>query len=54
MTRPSLQQKNINANFIACELTFKRVDTFGVLLRNEFDFWKVHGIMNTSLLLQSK
>ena len=23
-------------------------------LRNEFDFWKVHGIMNTSGLLQSK
>ena len=23
-------------------------------LRNEFDFWKVHGIMNTSDLLQSK
>ena len=22
-------------------------------LRNEFDFWKVHGIMNTSGLLQS-
>ena len=25
-----------------------------VNLRNEFDFWKVHGIMNTSGLLQSK
>ena len=24
------------------------------LLRNEFDFWNVHGIMNTSGLLQSK
>ena len=23
-------------------------------LRNEFDFWNVHGIMNTSGLLQSK
>ena len=23
-------------------------------LRNELDFWKVHGIMNTSGLLQSK
>ena len=23
-------------------------------LRNEFDFWKVHGNMNTSGLLQSK
>ena len=23
-------------------------------LRNEFDFWSVHGIMNTSGLLQSK
>ena len=23
-------------------------------LRNEFDFWMVHGIMNTSGLLQSK
>ena len=23
-------------------------------LKNEFDFWKVHGIMNTSGLLQSK
>ena len=23
-------------------------------LRNEFNFWKVHGIMNTSGLLQSK
>ena len=23
-------------------------------LRNEFDFWKVHGILNTSGLLQSK
>ena len=28
---------------------FKQVD-----LRNEFDFWKVHRIMNTSSLLQSK
>ena len=25
-----------------------------VYLRNEFDFWKVHGIMNTAGLLQSK
>ena len=25
-----------------------------VHLRNEFDFWKVHEIMNTSGLLQSK
>ena len=24
------------------------------ILRNEFDFWNVHGIMNTSGLLQSK
>ena len=24
------------------------------LLRNEFDFWNVHGIMNTSVLLKSK
>ena len=24
------------------------------LLRNEFDFWNVHGIMNTSGLLQSE
>ena len=23
-------------------------------LRNEFNFWKVHGIMNTSGLVQSK
>ena len=23
-------------------------------LRSEFEFWKVHGIMNTSGLLQSK
>ena len=25
-----------------------------VQLRNEFDFWNVHGIMNTSDLLKSK
>ena len=25
-----------------------------VYLRNEFDFWKFHGIMNISRLLQSK
>ena len=25
-----------------------------VLLRNEFNFWNVHGIMNTSGLLQSR
>ena len=25
-----------------------------VVLRNECNFWKVHGIMNTSGLLQSK
>ena len=25
-----------------------------VHLRNEFNFWKVHGIMNTSGLVQSK
>ena len=25
----------------------------GILLRNEFDFWNVHGIMNTSGHLQS-
>ena len=25
-----------------------------VYLRNKFDFWSVHGIMNTSGLLQSK
>ena len=25
-----------------------------IYLRIEFDFWKVHGIMNTSGLLQSK
>ena len=30
------------------------IDTLKVYLRNEFDFWKVHGIMNTSDLLQSK
>ena len=23
-------------------------------LRNEFDFWKIHGILNTSGLVQSK
>ena len=27
--------------------------SFPLYLRNEFDFWKVHGIMNTSGLLQS-
>ena len=26
----------------------------GYYFRNEFDFWKVHGIMNSSGLLQSK
>ena len=30
-TRSNLQQKNINTNFIACELSVKRVDTFGVV-----------------------
>ena len=25
-----------------------------IYLRNEFEFWNVHGIMNTSGLLQSK
>ena len=35
MTRSSLQQKNINANFIACELSVKRIDTLGVVF---FDF----------------
>ena len=31
---------------------FKRTTT--IQLRNEFTFWKVHGIMNTSGLVQSK
>ena len=33
-----------------CLLVHKRY----VHLRNEFNFWNVHGIMNTSDLLQSK
>ena len=33
---------------------FKSHFIFQMHLRNEFDFWKVHGIMNTSGLLQSK
>ena len=38
-----------------CELTDKEsYNIVGVYLRNEFDFWKVHGIMITSGLLQSK
>ena len=32
----------------------KKLNSFLKYLRNEFDFWKVHGIMNTSGLLQSK
>ena len=32
---------------------FKSHFIFQMHLRNEFDFWKVHGIMNTSGLLQS-
>ena len=27
---------------------------FWISFRNEFDFWNVHGIMNTSGLLQSR
>ena len=30
------------------------IQYLNVYLRNEFDFWKVHGIMNTSGVLQSK
>ena len=30
------------------------VKSHGLLLRNELNFWNVHGIMNTSGLLQSK
>ena len=29
------------------------VDHYHAVLRNEFNFWNVHGIMNTSALLQS-
>ena len=31
-----------------------RQKTPRLVLRKEFDFWNVHGIMNTSGLLQSK
>ena len=36
-------------------LTLKTSQNIGMRghLRNEFDFWKVHGIINTSGLLQS-
>ena len=42
--------------FIQQDKVFDKCDmTFDMLhLRNEFDFWNVHGIMNTSGLLQSK
>ena len=30
-----------------------RSGNLNIHLRNEFDFWKVHGIMNTSGILQS-
>ena len=33
---------------------FSAAQTSYDYLRNELDFWKVHGIMNTSGLLQSK
>ena len=31
----------------------KRYVSMGIYLRNEIDFWKVHGIMNTSGLLHT-
>ena len=34
--------------------TVKTSKSFNFHLRNEFDFWNIHGITNTSGLLQSK
>ena len=43
MVRSSLQQKNVKAKFIACELLVKRVVTSGTLLqRNQFYFAESH------------
>ena len=34
--------------------SYDKLKSFSGYLRNEFNFWKVHRIMNTSGLLQSK
>ena len=46
----------MEANTLSSQIWVCTVCNIGyqVHLRNEFDFWKVHGIMNTLGLLQSK
>ena len=49
MHSKSLLYACLKIHFFNCSRTEGRTD-----LRNEFDFWNVHGIMNTSGSLQSK
>ena len=48
----------MNAMVNACDVedktTFQRYSDLNLYLRNELNFWSVHGIMNTFDLLQSK
>ena len=46
------KQKKLAPSFH--RLPILQATCYCVVLRNEFNFWKVHGIMNTSGLLQSK
>ena len=39
---------------LICQINENPASKQEVHLRNEFDFWKAHGIRNTSSLLQSK
>ena len=49
-----LSLRSIGMDHVLSELFCKGTILQRNYLRNEFDFWKVHGIMNTSGLLQSK
>ena len=42
-----------NSTYFAQSLRIRGIES-RLYLRNEFDYWKVHGIMNTFGLLQSK
>ena len=51
------QEEFKKKSFSKIKKTFNRFTIFYLIsahLRNEFNFWKVHGIMNTSGLVQSK
>ena len=49
------EEGGIEAHFTRnlCECIFLNI-FYNIYLRNEFNFWNVHGIMNTSGLVQSK